>query len=208
MELRRNALLLEADRAELRKMLEQAHSAVNTLQIERDELKQALVETQALSVLLPAPIASTKQDGSDVKSDMKELNARMIALTDELTQLKQRFSSNARGTSGRTSHESPEHVAKASPGHVVRDATTQPRIIPSTHLLAPVEAAPRLGHASALSIRQSVIRIQPGDSLSKLAYEHATTIAELRRINGLTTDVVRVGQRLILSSPVSTHRAP
>ena len=207
-ELRRNATALEADRAELRKMLEQAHSAVNALQIERDELEQALAQTQTVSVLHQTSSAPTKLDGTDVQADMKELKARMVILTDELAQMKQRFSNKVRATSVRTSRESPEHTADASPEHVVRDETTQPRIVPSALFLAPSELAPRPGHVSDLSPQQGLILVQPGGSLWKLAHEHATTVDELKRLNGLTTDVVHAGQRLILPSSMSINISP
>ena len=110
-ELRRKATALEADRAELRKMLEQAHSDVNALQNERDELKQTLVQTQTVSVVRQDSSAPTKLDETDLQADMKELNARMVLLTDELAQLKQRFANNVRATSVRTGRESSEKTA-------------------------------------------------------------------------------------------------
>jgi len=199
-ELRRESTILEADRAELRKMLEQAHSAVNVLQIEQDELKQALTQTQAVNRVHQNSSVPTKLGEIDVQADMKELSARMVLLTDELTQLKQRFSNNVRATTVRPSHESPKHAAEAAPGLVARDETAPPRIVPSAIFLAPAEPAPRLGQASDLPPQQSLIRVQPGDSLWKLAHEHAISIDELKRVNGLTTDVVHAGQRLILPS--------
>ena len=200
-ELRRKATALEADRAELRKMLEQTHSAVNALQLERDELKQPLTQTQAVSLVRQDSSAPTKLDGTDVQAGMKELNARMVLLTDELAQLKQRFPHNGRVTAVRPSHESPKRAA-AAPGPVARNTTTPPRISPSAVFLAPAEPAPRPGHASDLSPQQGFIRVHPGDSLWKLAHDHATSIDELKRVNGLTTDVVHAGQRLILPSPM------
>ena len=199
-ELRRKTTVLEADRAELRKMLEQAHSTVNALQIERNELKQALVETQAVGVARQDSGATTKLDGTDVQADMKELKARMVMLTEELNQMKQRFPNKTHATAGRTGRESSEQTAEASPEPVGRDKTTQPRIVPSALFLDPSEPSPRLGQASDLSPQQGLIRVRPGDSLWKLAHEHGTTINELKRINGLTTDVVHPGQRLILPS--------
>ena len=68
---------------------------MNALQIERDELKQALVQTQTVSVVRQNSSAPTKLDGTDVQADMKELNARMVILTDELVQMKQRFSKHS-----------------------------------------------------------------------------------------------------------------
>ncbi len=199
-ELSRKATVLEADRGELRKMLEQAHSAVNALQIERDELKQALAQTQTLSLGRQDSSASTKLDGADVQTDMKELNARMVILTDELAQIKQRFANTVRETAVRTSRESSGHNAEASRERVVRDKPAQPRIVPSALFLAPTEQTPSPDHTSDLSPQQRLIRVRPGDSLWKLANDHATTINELKRVNGLTTDVVQVGQRLILPS--------
>lgn len=207
-ELRRKATLLEADRAELRKMLEQANSTVNALQIEQNELKQVLAQSQTVSLARQNLSAPTKPEELDVQADMKELKARMVMLTDELSQLKQRFSNKVRTTAARPSRESAEHPAEASPGHVVRDEPAQPRTVPSAALLAPSEPAPRPGHASDLSPQQSLIRVQPGDSLWKLAHDHATTIEELKRINGLTTDVVHAGQRLISPSPMSARITP
>jgi predicted nucleic acid-binding Zn-ribbon protein len=198
-ELHRKNTALEADRAELRKMLEQAHSDVNALQNERDELKQALAKTQTVSVARQESSAPTKLDETDLQADMKELNARMVLLTDELAQLKQRFANNVRATAVRPSHESSTRAAAAL-GRVARDEPTQPRIVPSAVFLAPAEPTSRPDHASDRSPQQSLIRVHPGDSLWKLAHKHATTIDELKRVNGLTTDVVHAGQRLILPS--------
>ena len=81
-ELRRKTTVLEADRAELRKMLEQAHSTVNALQIERDELKQALAQAQTVSLARQNSSAPTKLDETDVQTDIKELKVRLVLLTD------------------------------------------------------------------------------------------------------------------------------
>jgi LysM repeat protein len=202
-ELRRKTTVLESDRAELRKMLEQAHSAVNALQIERDELKQTLVQTQTVSVVRQDSSTSTKLGGIDVQADMKELNARMVTLSNAVAQMKQRFSDNVRATAGRPSREPSEQTATASPERVVQRETPQPQIVPSALFLAPSEPAPQPGRASDLSPQQGHIRVQPGDSLWKLAHEYATTIDELKRVNRLTTDMVHAGQRLILPSPIS-----
>ena len=202
-ELSRKATTLEADRAELRKMLEQAHSDVNALQNERDELKQALAKTQTVSVVRQDSSAQTKLDGTDVQADIQELKARIVVLTDEMAQMKQRFSNKARATSVRTSRKSSEQTAEASRERVVRDETAQPRIVPSALVLAPSKPAPRPGQASDRSPQQGLIQVQPGDSLWKLAHEHVTSIDKLKRVNGLTTDVVHAGQRLILPSSMS-----
>ena len=199
-ELRRKTTALEADRAELRKMLEQAHATVNALQNEQDDLKQALAQTQAVSLVHQNSSAPAKLDEPALQADMTALNARMMQLTDELAQLKQSFPNKTRVTSLRTSRESAGRAADTAPGHVAQDKITQPRIVPSAVLLLPSGATPQLGHAVDLSPQQSLIRVQPGDSLWKLAHAHATSIDELKRVNGLTTDVEQAGQQLLLPS--------
>lgn len=197
-ELRRKTTILEADRAALRTMLQQAHA--NALQIDQDALRQALAQAQAVSLAAQNSNTTPKLAETDVQADMTALNARMAQLTDELAQLKQRFPNNVRTTAVRPRRASSDRTAEAAPGPMAQDEPTQPRIVPSALLLPPSEATSRPGHAADLSPQQSLIRVQPGDSLWKLAHAHATTIDELKRINGLTTDVVQAGQRLILPS--------
>lgn len=51
--------------------------------------------------------------------------------------------------------------------------------------------------------------VQNGDTLYKIASRFNTTVAELRRINNLTTDTLQVGQKLIISevpvAPTNTY---
>lgn len=197
-ELRRTNTLREADRAELRQMLAQAHSAVNTLQTERDALKQALAQTETVSLARQTSSPSTKLEGADIPAEVTELKARMRLLTNELAQLTQRFSNKVRPTSVIRKREQAAHTAEASPEPVLRDDPSQPRIVPSVAFLTPSAPVPSPGQASGRSPQQGLIRVHPGDSLWKLAHKHATTIEELKRINGLTSDVVHAGQRLIL----------
>ena len=120
--------------------------------------------------------------------------------------MKQRFSNKARTTSVRTCRESSDRPPEAAPGRVAaRDETTQPRIAPSAVLLLPSDATPRPDHASDLSPQQGLMRVQPGDSLWKLAHNHATIIDKLKRVNGLTTDVVHAGRQLILPAPTNMN---
>lgn len=47
-------------------------------------------------------------------------------------------------------------------------------------------------------------RVQPGDSLQKIAGEHGTTEDLIRRMNGVAGDTIRVGQRLkVINQPFS-----
>src|SRR5690606_8823364 len=40
--------------------------------------------------------------------------------------------------------------------------------------------------------------VQSGDTLFRIARAHDLSLAELRRLNGLDSDVIRVGQRLVV----------
>ena len=122
--------------------------------------------------------------------------------------MKQRSSNKVWATSAKPNHESSERATEASLVPVARDKTMQSRIVLSAALLAPSEPAPRPGHVSDLSPQQGLIRVQPGDSLWTLAHEHAITIHELKRVNGLTTDMIHAEQRLILPSPMSINISP
>ena len=43
------------------------------------------------------------------------------------------------------------------------------------------------------------ITVQKGDTLYKISEMFNTTVSELKRINNLTTDILQVGQRLLIS---------
>ncbi len=62
---------------------------------------------------------------------------------------------------------------------------------------------PSGGHAGQIHF------VQPGDTLSQLAWSYETTVAALRSVNGLDSDAIQVGQELRLpagarAAPVST----
>lgn len=197
-ELVRKTALLEADRAELRNMLTQAHVAVNVLEHERDELKQALAQTQAVRLANANSSDTTKLGRIDPQVDIKELNVRMIQLTNELAQLQQQFLSMARTTAAQPLRKSPPPSEKATTEWAGRDKANQPRFAPNAAFMASSASAIQSGHAGALTPQQGIIRVLPGDSLWKIAIKHATTVEELKHINALTTDTIQAGHRLIL----------
>ena len=57
------------------------------------------------------------------------------------------------------------------------------------------------GTAVAKNARYSVRR---GDSLSSIANQYKTSIADIRRVNGLKTDVLQIGQQLRVNNSVGT----
>ena len=63
---------------------------------------------------------------------------------------------------------------------------------PVFHPPMPVENVPVVAESK-------VYVVKAGDSLGKIAHQHGTTIAALKAANGLTSDKVRIGQKLQIS---------
>jgi LysM repeat protein len=55
--------------------------------------------------------------------------------------------------------------------------------------------------AAAASDDATVHVVKGGDTLGTIARQHGTTIATLKRLNNLKSDIVRVGQRLVVPEP-------
>ncbi len=55
-----------------------------------------------------------------------------------------------------------------------------------------------LAFAFVLPASADVYRVRPGDSLYKIAKKFHTTVAKIKRLNGLRSNRIRVGQRLII----------
>jgi len=191
-ELRRKLAALEADRSELQQMLEQAHATASTLQRERDDLKQTLLQSPQAVATRQDTQPTSQRETADTRADMKELAARLAALTNELGQLKQRWSNTARTTAGNTSSASSLGEKR------IHDESGRVPIMSSAIPLNHNEVTIQTSGASDSSETQQYVRVQPGDSLWRIAREHGTTVEELKRVNGLTADAVQLGQRLIL----------
>ena len=66
----------------------------------------------------------------------------------------------------------------------------------ATHKTKPSAAKNGKGHAVA---GKGDYVVKAGDSLAKIAKAHGTTVKALREANGLTSDKIRVGQKLVLA---------
>jgi LysM repeat protein len=77
----------------------------------------------------------------------------------------------------------------------------QKLVLPATDSAA--AAAPVATAADA-----NVYVVKSGDTLSRIATSHKTTVKELKSLNGLTTDRINVGQKLKLPLPAAPAPAP
>ena len=93
-------------------------------------------------------------------------------------------------------------IAKANPGI---DPT---RLKVGDKLQIPSASAPAAGVAQAIagSASADLYVVKSGDSLSKIAKDHNTTINEIKALNGLKTDRINIGDKLKLPAarPAST----
>jgi LysM repeat protein len=80
----------------------------------------------------------------------------------------------------------------------------QKLVIPSPVAATTATSAP--GVAPALDSGEQLYVVKPGDSLTKIAKDHGTTVNALRKANKLTTDKIKVGDKLKI--PVGAAPAP
>lgn len=88
-------------------------------------------------------------------------------------------------------------IAKANPGV---DST---RLKLGDKLQIPASVAPTGAHSGTTATTADggstdVYAVKAGDTLGRIAKAHATTVAEIKSLNGLTTDRINVGQKLKL----------
>jgi len=104
-------------------------------------------------------------------------------------------------------------VLQLNPGY--RRAITHPYA--AQHLLLPAPAAQRLQVALQQHgpehplLRYTEYQVRAGDSLGRIALQHGVTVAELRGVNGLNGDLIRIGQRLrvpVSGAAVTTGSTP
>ena len=168
---------------ETRQAVEVRQTEMNALKAERDQL---LV---------------TKQDQS--LTDLKE---GLMVLTKQLDDVRQDIGQKASRTSGKALRPSVERTTVSSPPVV----TPSPVPVLTSQI---DEAPPSTSAVSLLAIQATPlpsdvlrIRVQAGDSLSGLARRYRTTVTAIAQLNQLHTDVIAVGQGLLISSPSSSPR--
>ncbi len=79
------------------------------------------------------------------------------------------------------------------------------------HIPAPAAAAPATtGNGATVPTAEGdkTYKVKSGDTLSKIAAAHGTTVKAIRSINNLTTDKIKVGQELKLPAPKAAAPAP
>jgi len=86
----------------------------------------------------------------------------------------------------------PTAVAKANPGV----NSTQLKV--GQKLVIPASSSPAIAAANMTNGGENLYVIKTGDTLSKIATTHGTSVTELKSLNGLKTDRIKVGDKLKL----------
>lgn len=90
----------------------------------------------------------------------------------------------------------PAQSAEAAPGRPVRPSTISPPVQPCPVVTAPQETATPVDHPHVTGA--AVYLVKSGDTLTRIAKMHHTTIKAIKDLNGLATDRLSVGQKLSL----------
>src|SRR5207253_1651755 len=81
-------------------------------------------------------------------------------------------------------------IAKANPGV---DST---RLKVGQKLVVPASASPAIATAAAGNGSESLYVVKRGDTLLKIAKANGTSVNEIKALNGLKTDRIKVGEKL------------
>jgi LysM repeat protein len=195
----------EAELVELRALvaqLRQENADTHQRQLEqRQSVEVRQVEINALKAERDQ-LLLTKNDQS-----LKDLKEGLLVLTKQLEDVRQDIGQKASRTSEKALRSSAERTTVSSPPVVTPS--------PAPVLTSPVDEA-RLSTSSAVSLvaihatpRPSDvlrIRVQSGDSLSGLARRYRTTVTAIAQLNQLHSDVIAVGQGLLVPSTSSSPR--
>ena len=168
---------------EIRQTMEVRQTEMQTLKAERDQLM------------------ATKHDQS-----LRDLKEDLMGLTKQLEDVRQDIGQKASRTSGKASLPTMRQTPASLPPMVTPSPV--PVLTSQVDEAPPSTSAVSLVAIRAMPLPSDVlrVRVQPGDSLSGLARRYRTTVTAIAQLNQLHTDVIAVGQGLLVPSPSSSPR--
>lgn len=178
--------------AELQRTAESKQGELAALRTERDRLLQSKTELERQVVELPrlrqsvAEVAETQIKVAETQTKLKELESTLAVLTADLAQVKRdlaRTKGKGRGRPGKS----------VSPGPMP-EASIMP--VSSVEALTPSDRRP---------VR---ISVEWGDTLGLLARLYGVSVPALMEANGLRSDLILVGQELVIPRSPGTARQP
>lgn len=203
-ELRKEVETLRAERGDLLKMLGQTQSAMNALQNDHDPLTHA--NTPLPTATDQKALSQTETDAPRTPSTLRDLETRMTQLSHDFTQLELRLTKQFKLATLKVHSDTHDRVTERH-----RPATAQLDSMPVQAFSAiagapPVEESSNSSsHDLSPAVQRTLTQVQPGASLWQLAHQHGLTVDELKKANGLTTDVIRIGQQLVIPRAVASN---
>jgi len=137
-----------------------------------------------------------------------EKAAQLAAVMDEIPRMEKSFPEFAGGRGAKVRHRVRRGETLASIANkygtsvqAIRASnklSAKRRVVEGQRLIIPILTRTAAGSSGqAKKVEETVhYRVQKGDTLSSLARKHGTTVAELRKTNGLTGEALKVGQVL------------
>ncbi len=181
--------------AELRRATEAKEVELLTVRIERDRLlemrneaKAKLTELTELRPTGPAPKAT--------QAKLRELESALVALSSEVAEI-QKGLVQVR-TSAQAKHEAPVVAAQTRRRTVlepVADAAGRSSEPPFQVLASPVDE----------ELQPIWLMIKRGDTLWRIARRSGLTVRALKEANGLDSDLIRIGQWLVIPATASSQ---
>ena len=160
------------------------------------QMRQAVQEVQRLSSqfdqmqsgMESLTVRMRKLEGANASSDLR---AEIGALRSELNELKRRQEAMRGEIVAEISKKMADLIAKNRPAPPPPPAST--RGGKGSHTAPPPEAAP-----SGPTGPYFEHIVEPGETLSYIAKECNTTVHKIKQYSGLRSDVLRVGQKLLI----------
>jgi nucleoid-associated protein YgaU len=178
--------------AELRRATEAKEVELLTVRIERDRLLEMRNEAKAKQTESrptgPAPKAT--------QAKLRELESALVALSSEVAEI-QKGLVQVR-TSAQAKHEAPVVAAQTRRRTVlepVADAAGRSSEPPFQVLASPVDE----------ELQPIWLMIKRGDTLWRIARRYGLTVRALKEANGLDSDLIRIGQSLVIPATASSQ---
>jgi TolA-binding protein len=191
----RAAANLHVDVQTLQQQLGSMRAAQARLQGDFQDADRRLAEAQRVADLQREDVNRAKAERDQALQASRQLQGQLS----ELERLRQQVADAEREQKRiRTLQASIKKLTKevANLNTALRDSLARSKPAPAVSTQEPVDTSP----AEAMNRPRSII-IKAGDTLYSLAKKYAVALTELKILNRLTTDLILVGQALILPEP-------
>jgi LysM repeat protein len=200
--------------AELRRTVETRQGELASLRVERDQLVKTNVELQG-QLAEAVRARQVAADGGQTQSKVQALEAALAQVVEQLADVrrsvKQGSSKNGELRGRPSSWRSPP-LPSAPPADLrtMMDRLADGSTVSKSAAAVPPAADPdRPAMTATVAVHEPdhTLLVESGDSLLMLARKHGVTVRALMEANGLVSDRILIGQRLLVP-PATTSSGP